>query len=83
MKSLKYQFYTSIRKSSDEKLISAQTVNDYIQLYPFFAYKDYNVFARYNFNQYSRYFLKRAFDLVVSTFVLITGFPFFLHFFSL
>ncbi len=74
---MKYQFYSSIGKSGDKDSVSAQIVNDCIQLYPSFVYKDYNVFIHEDFNQFIRYFLKRAFDLFVSAIALITGFPFF------
>lgn len=74
---MKYQFYTSIGKSEEKNSISAKTVNDCIQLYPSFPYKDYSVFIQEDSNQYTRDFLKRSFDLIVSSIALITGFPFF------
>lgn len=74
---MKYQFYPSISKSEEESFPSAKTVNDCIPLYPSFAYKDYNVFAGEDSNQYIRDFLKRSFDLVISSVALITGSPFF------
>ncbi|MEJ7680259.1 MAG: sugar transferase [Segetibacter sp.] len=76
---MKYQLYPyhSIRTSKDEKSVSAQTANGYVHLIPCFAYKDFDVSFRLDFNQSIRYLLKRAFDLVVSFVAIITGFPFF------
>lgn len=74
---LKYLYYSIIGKSVIKNSVFAQSVNDYIQLYPSFAYKDYNIFVHEDFNQFIWYLLKRAFDLFVSSVALITGFPFF------
>ncbi len=74
---MKYQFYPGIGKSEEKNSVSAKTVNDCLQLYPSFPYKDYNVFTEEDSNQYIRDFLKRSFDLIVSSVALITGFPFF------
>lgn len=64
----------SMRKFENINSVSGY---NYLQLYPSFLYKDYNVFAYEDFNRYIRYLLKRAFDLIVSSVALITGFPFF------
>lgn len=74
---LKYQFYISIGKSEDKNPVSAKTVNDCIQLCPYFAYKDYNLFIDGDSHQYIRDILKRFFDFLVSSIALITGSPFF------
>lgn len=74
---MKYQFYAGIGKSGDNKPGSTNTVNDCIQLYPSYTYKDYNIFICEDSGQYIRDLLKRAFDLIVSSIALITGFPFF------
>jgi len=75
---MKYQFYGGIGKSEDNGLISANTINDWIQPYPSFAYKDYSIFLTEDANRYIREVLKRFFDLVVSSVALITGSPFFI-----
>lgn len=75
---LKYPFYTSIGISANRSPVSAQTINNYPQFYPSFLYKDYNVYLRDNYKQYITYLLKRAFDLIVSSIALISGFPFFI-----
>ncbi len=74
---MKYQFYTSLGKSEDKSPVSAKAVNDCIQLYPTFSYKDYNVFIKEDSSPYIRDLVKRAFDLIVSLIALITGSPFF------
>jgi lipopolysaccharide/colanic/teichoic acid biosynthesis glycosyltransferase len=74
---LKYLFNPSIGKFVNRNLVFAQTVNECIQLYPSYAYKEYNVFTLDDFNQFIWYLLKRVFDLIVSSAALITGFPFF------
>ncbi len=74
---MKYQFYPGIGKSEEKNSVSVNTVNDCLQLYPSFPYKDYNVFTEEDSNQYIRDFFKRSFDLIVSSVALITGFPFF------
>ena len=74
---MKYQFYRSIGESENKNSVSANAVNDCLQFYPFFSYKDYTVFVEDDSSQYIRDLIKRFFDLFVSSFVLITGFPFF------
>lgn len=75
--SLKYQLYSGFGKSKDRNSGFTKAVSDCIQMYPFFSYKDYSVFAEEDLNQYVRDFLKRFFDLFVSSVALITGSPFF------
>lgn len=75
---MKHPFYTSIGISANRNPVSGQTLNNYIQFYPSFLYKDYNVYLPGNYNQYITYLLKRAFDLIISSVALITGFPFFI-----
>ncbi|MEJ7682733.1 MAG: hypothetical protein WKG06_33715 [Segetibacter sp.] len=79
---MKYQFYPGIGKSEEKIQYLPKLLNDCIQLYPSFPYKDYNVYIQEDSNQYIRGFLKRSFDLIVSSAALITGFPF-LHFWLL
>ncbi|WP_018616010.1 sugar transferase [Segetibacter koreensis] len=74
---MKYPFYGRISRSDNSSFGSAKTVNDCIRSYPSLAFKDYNVFEEGASNQYIKGFLKRSFDLVVSSITLITGFPFF------
>ncbi len=74
---LKYHFYTNIGEAEYKNSSSAPAIDTYMQLYPSFAYTEYNVFTQQDFNQYIWYFLKRIFDLAVSSAALITGFPFF------
>lgn len=74
---MKYQFYTSLGKSEHKNSVSANAVNDCLELYPFFSYKDYTVFVEDDSGQYIRDLIKRFFDLFVSSIALITGSPFF------
>ena len=74
---LKYQLYNDICNYSGRWTVSYKITDNHIQLYPHFLFRDYSVFTKDNFNQYLWYFLKRAFDLVISVIALITGFPFF------
>ena len=74
---LKYQFYPSIGEPESKNSLAAKTVNDCIQLYTSFTYKDYAACTEEDANQYIRDLLKRFFDVVVSSFALIMGSPFF------
>lgn len=74
---MKNQLYTNISGSVNRVTVFPDTISKYLQLYPSFLYKNYSVFIEDNFNQYIWYFLKRAFDLIISSVALITGFPFF------
>jgi len=74
MKVRKYRFPNFIGNSEDKNSVRAQSVDNYIPSYSSFDYKRNDAFIKDNFNQY---LLKRIFDVVVSSVVLITGFPFF------
>lgn len=75
---LKNQLNSLTGKSTSVNTVSAVTVDDYLQSYPsVVSYTVYNDFLFEDFNQDLWYFLKRAFDLIVATMALITGFPFF------
>lgn len=75
---MKFRKYNqAIGKSENKNSTSSQSFNNYIPLYSSFVYKSYNTFINDNFNPYTRYLLKRIFDVAVSSVALIIGFPFF------
>lgn len=70
--------FASIGKSEYNNASFTQRADNHVQLSASFACKDSNAFIQEDFNQYVSFLLKRAFDLIVSSVVLIAGFPFFI-----